>query len=157
MKQLSQANARRASQEWQQKKSSCRRPCDEPKMTAVKKQLRFSEHSELRIYHPDQPYEAKKSYTSFNQKVIKEATLLKACHINDLMASVPVSQKHAIPYLLRMKLLRREDLIGLEHMIGHKAVTKAEKERQVYALLVLGLQDLLPKKYDHIYAENHLA
>ena len=97
-------------------------------MTAVKKQLRFSEHSET-------PH-------------------LKN---NDLMTSVPVSQKHAMPYLLLMKLLRREDLIGLEHMIGHKTVTKAEKERQVYALLVLGLQDLLPKKYDHIYAENHLA
>jgi hypothetical protein len=110
------------------------------------KKVIFSLYSSLHVYQMDEEFERNKSYTSKERKSFQAQALRDAFRIQSLIESCPYEGGHAIRYLMDKKLLRPEELLGIESMI--MGAKKIMKERCKHSVLVLKAQKELLKTND---------
>ena len=102
----------------------------------------FSETSLLSFYeddndylHPNRKYYSQEDEERFNKAATKEADRIKS-----LIISAPQeSRVDSINYLIKKKILKREELVGIEHLIFNESSCLA-KIRKRYSKVVLKKQ-----------------
>ena len=107
--------------------------------SAKAKKVNFSKCSTQRVYVTDPCYENWKSYSSADQKNFRKQAVDDAFRINHLLSTFPGPTGIAVHELMNQGVLSREDLLGIEHLVGVNA-KKAMQERRSYTNFVLGTQ-----------------
>jgi hypothetical protein len=110
------------------------------------KRVVFSEYSEICVYQRNDKYEYNKSYSSADRKTFRCQALLDGDLIREVIASCPLQDANALHRLLEMKVLRTEDLLGIEHLISEKGNARALKQRRTHVALLLRRQEKLRRE-----------
>lgn len=107
----------------------------------------FSESSQLYRYEGESKYFLRSlAYTKHDRQELGKETLHEGLRIKKLItAAPPVNTVESIKYLLRYDIIRREELIGLEHFILDKP-SRIPQIRQQHAAAVLWKQHELKQQ-----------
>ena len=116
-----------------------------PQHPLARKKVTFAELSSSRTYK--QAWNYNKSYTSKQIKFFRSQTLRQGLLIQQLVSSLPHPTGVAIQKLLARKVIAREDLLGIEHLVVNKEVSvKMMQDRKTHISLVLEVQQQLHEK-----------
>ena len=111
------------------------------------RQVSFSKFSTRRVYISDPHYEDWKSYTSVDRKIFQKDAVHDALEIKRLVSSCHAPTGLAVQQLMKQRLLTREQLLGIEHLLSVNT-EEALQKRQSYIKLVLDMQDKMRERND---------
>ena len=116
-----------------------------PEYRQTRKKVTFAEISSARTYKQDWNYD--KSYTSKQIKFFRAQSLRQGFLIRQLVSSLPYPTGVAIQKLLARKMITREDLLGIEHLVvNEEASAKIMQDRKSHTCSVLGAQRQIQEK-----------
>eukprot|EP00804_Cyclotella_cryptica_P013035 CCRYP_002349-RA/>CCRYP_002349-RA protein AED:0.26 eAED:0.26 QI:486/1/0.5/1/0/0/2/0/198 len=118
-------------------------PCNESTLHCSRKDVNFSEYSELQIYNTNRSYESNKSYSAADTKSFKVQAAFDASCIRKLISSYPIK------YALELGWIKQEELAGIEHLLSEKAAASLVHQRRVHVASVLRAQHLMQEKYEN--------
>ena len=112
------------------------------------KKVAFSTYSHCKVYRINVQIEREKSYTKSDRKKFQEKAFRDCARIRAMMEKCPYDGGHAIRYLMINRLIKPEDLLGIEGLLtGYEKVVY---ERMKHSALVLKAQ----KKHRRTYEED---
>ncbi|KAL7516266.1 hypothetical protein ACHAWX_001299 [Stephanocyclus meneghinianus] len=120
------------------------------KSAKPRKHVTFSDYSSLRTYENDPKYRATKSYSSADRKRFQVDAAREGIRIQRLISSLHVQPGAAIHELIKLNLLCREELLGIEHLVSEKAALRTAHERRSHTALVLKAQEELRFKNTNV-------
>ncbi|KAL7502182.1 hypothetical protein ACHAWX_000483 [Stephanocyclus meneghinianus] len=110
------------------------------------KEVSFSEYSTLHVYDADPSYRHCKSYSSPEYEAFRDRAAFEAYRLRQLIAEYPFQNAETIRLLINRGAVRREDFLGIEHLISESVHQRLLKERRVYSALLLQRQKELREK-----------
>jgi len=122
-----------------------------------RKEVAFSEYSEMRVYNYDRSCESKKSYSNDDRISFQAQTVFDASRIRNIISAYPLQTERAIHHAIDLGLLKREELVGIEHLVSEKSATNLIYGRRAHIALVLRAQELIQGKYENSGAPVMLA
>eukprot|EP00804_Cyclotella_cryptica_P005256 CCRYP_020973-RA/>CCRYP_020973-RA protein AED:0.23 eAED:0.23 QI:0/-1/0/1/-1/1/1/0/200 len=123
--------------------------CNDSALHCSRKEVSFSEYSELRLYNTNRSYESKKSYSAADTKSFQVQAASDASCIRKLISSHPIHTGRAIKYALDLGWIKQEELAGIEHLLSEKAAANLVHQRRVHVASVLRAQHLMQEKYEN--------
>ena len=112
------------------------------------KVVSFAECSSVRMYKCSSSYRQNDmSYSSADRRVFMADTAREASRIQSLVSvcSQNTSAGNAIEQLIRLKLLSKEELIGVESLVAPKKAARSLHRRKQHASAVLRAQYIMRK------------
>eukprot|EP00580_Thalassiosira_gravida_P019102 CAMPEP_0201676978 /NCGR_PEP_ID=MMETSP0494-20130426/43093_1 /ASSEMBLY_ACC=CAM_ASM_000839 /TAXON_ID=420259 /ORGANISM="Thalassiosira gravida, Strain GMp14c1" /LENGTH=238 /DNA_ID=CAMNT_0048159821 /DNA_START=60 /DNA_END=776 /DNA_ORIENTATION=+ len=106
------------------------------------KEVTISEQSSMYIYNSDPFYTRNKSYTKTERANFTSETLSEVIRIKQLIISIPgASAKDSFKYLLKNNIISLEEMVGIEHLVICRSMSKLLKERRDHVRAVLVEQE----------------
>ncbi len=101
------------------------------------KTVYFAEVASLRLYPMDPSYEHEKTYSKADIKEFGRSTLIAAARIKHQLATNHLARNHYTDACLGEVGYAREEIIGIEHLIGTKSPKDIVKARKIHVVAVL--------------------
>lgn len=112
-----------------------------------RKEVTFSEYSEMRLYHYERSCESKKSYSNDDRRNFQAQAVFNASRIRNIISTHPLQTERAIDHAVDLGLIKHEELVGIEHLVSEKAAASLIYRRRAHVALVLRAQELIQEKY----------
>ncbi|KAL7483825.1 hypothetical protein ACHAW6_009468 [Cyclotella cf. meneghiniana] len=122
-------------------------PCNYSASHYPRKEVTFSEYSELLIYNNGKSYESTKSYSTTDRKNFGARAALDASRIRNLISQYPLQTGRAIQHTMDLGLIKHEELVGIEHLVSEKIGATIVYERRAHVATVLRAQELMQEKH----------
>ena len=88
-------------------------------------------YSHCKVYRIDVQIERKKSYTKSDRKKFQQEAFWECAHIQALMKECPYDGGHSVRYLMINRLIKPEDLLGIEGLLaGYDNVAYERRHRR---------------------------
>ncbi|KAL3795664.1 hypothetical protein HJC23_002071 [Cyclotella cryptica] len=110
------------------------------------KQVSFSEYSRLHVYGEDPLYRRCKFYSSSEYEAFRTRAASDAYKLRQLLAACPLQNAETIRLLIAHGAVKREDFLGIEHLISRSVFERVTKERRSHSALLLKRQEELQEK-----------
>ncbi|KAL3805926.1 hypothetical protein HJC23_007887 [Cyclotella cryptica] len=104
------------------------------------RQVRFSDYSTLHIYRADPSYRRCKSYLPSEYQAFRTRAAFEAFRLRQLIEACPFQNAETIRLLINRGIVKREDFLGIEHLISESAHERVVKERRVHSSSLLKRQ-----------------
>ncbi|KAL7489465.1 hypothetical protein ACHAW6_015087 [Cyclotella cf. meneghiniana] len=117
--------------------------CD---VTGPTKHVHFSQYSSLHVYGVDPSYRLSKSYSSTEYTAFRTRAAFEAHRLRQLITSCALPNVKTIRLLIEHGAVKREDFLGIEHLIDRRVYERVMKERRVHSALLLQRQEELLKR-----------
>lgn len=118
-----------------------------PSQYKVKSQVVFSEYSTCYRYKCDSTYRSSMSYSTAKIKKFHAQALSEALCVNCLIACFPSKNAgDAINLLVTNQILKEDELLGIEHLIGEETGDRLKLKRREHVNLVLSIQMRMREK-----------
>eukprot|EP00804_Cyclotella_cryptica_P017656 CCRYP_017143-RA/>CCRYP_017143-RA protein AED:0.22 eAED:0.22 QI:0/-1/0/1/-1/1/1/0/225 len=122
-----------------------------------KKEVTFSEYSELRFYNSSKSFQVNKSYSNSDIQTFRARASFEALRIRNLISEYPLRSWSAIKHVMGLGLLTHEDLVGIEHLVCENAAEQTLRERRAHLNSILKAQELLKERYENVVHPSKLA
>ncbi|KAL3797890.1 hypothetical protein HJC23_006928 [Cyclotella cryptica] len=122
-----------------------------------RKEVTFSEYSELRLYSSNKSYQVNKSYSDSDIQTFRTRASFEALRIRSLISEYPLQGWSVIKHVMGLGLLTHEDLVGIEHLVCENAAEQTLRERRAHLTSILKAQELLKEKYENVVHPSKLA
>lgn len=122
-----------------------------------RKEVTFSEYSEMRVYNNNGRCRSNKYYSNDDRKHFQAQVAFDASRIRNIISKYPLQTEKAIHHAVDVGLIKHEELVGIEHLVSENAATNQFYGRRTHVASVLRAQKLLQEKYGNVVDPVTLA